>query len=312
MKKLMNYLLACKRWLDFLLCEKITRGILLKYVVCFTFLYENSGRIPMKTMLHFILILVLVTPCFPQTPKKSENVKLNGVETYYEVYGDGEPVFLLHGWGQSTTFWNEYVKDFADNFEVHLVDIKGHGKSAPLQSQFSLQAAVDDFLALLDYLQFDQIKAIGLSYGGELLLQLCSANSHRIKSMITIGAEYDFSGKGLNWKYGDLPPKELEKMRKRHIHGDAQIIALFNLLNNYEIHLTNEQLSKISTSTLIIVGEKDEWFPDLTKIVNLHKHIPDSHLWIVPNKSHIAFSGKNKPEFIRIAKEFLMDEWKQQ
>ena len=264
----------------------------------------------MRTISHFILIIVFVTLSFAQMPKNSETVKLDGVDTYYEVYGDGEPVFLLHGWGGSTTFWNNYVKEFTDKFEVYLVDIKGHGKSAPLQSEYSLQAAVDDFLALLNHLQLDQIKAIGLSYGGELLLQLCSANSHRIKSMILIGAEYDFSGKGLNAKYESMSPKRQETMRERHVYGDTQIKALYNLLNNYEIHLTNEQLSEISTSTMIIIGEKDEWFPDLTKILNLHKHIPDSHLWIVPNQGHIAFSGKNKPEFIRIAKEFLMDDWK--
>ena len=56
---------------------------------------------------------------------------------------------LLHGWSQSTTIWKDYVTGFADNFEVYLVDIKGHGKSAPLQSEFSLQSAVEDAIAKL-------------------------------------------------------------------------------------------------------------------------------------------------------------------
>lgn len=228
----------------------------------------------MRTTLLFILILVIITPCFSQSPKKSETVKLNGVDTYYEVYGNGEPLFLLHGLTQSTTSWNTYVNDFADKFEVYLVDIKGHGKSAPLQSEISLQPAVDNFLALLDHLQFDKVKAIGISYGGELLLQLCTANSHRIKSMIIIGAETDFNGKDVeDYRFEDMSPTQLQNMRKLHIHGDEQIRALYSLLHNYEIHISKEQLSGISTSTLIIVGENDEWFPDLNKILNLNKYL---------------------------------------
>ena len=97
--------------------------------------------------------------------------------------------------------------------------------------------------------------------------------------MIIIGADSDFSGKDfLDYKYEDLSPTQLENMRKLHIHGDEQIKALYNLLHNFEFNLTNEQLFRISTSTLIIVGEKDSWNPDLNKFLNLHKHLPYSHL----------------------------------
>ncbi len=264
----------------------------------------------MKKLILGLIITGFYGYCYSQTPNKAETVKLNGVESYYEVYGEGEPLFLLHGITQSTTIWNEYVSAFEDNYKVFLVDIKGHGKSSTILTEFSLQAAVDDFLALLDYLELDIINAIGFSYGGELLLQLCSTNSNRIKSMIIIGAEYDFSGKGLNWKYEDSSPEQLDKMRQRHIHGETQLMALQKLFNNYEIHLNNEQLSNISTSTLLIYGEKDGWFVNnLNKIVNLHQNLPDSHLWIVPNTGHGAFAGNNKAEFNRIANEFLSGEW---
>jgi pimeloyl-ACP methyl ester carboxylesterase len=264
----------------------------------------------MKRMISVLIIIGLYSFSYSQTPNKAETVKLNGVETYYEVYGEGEPLFLLHGITQSTTIWNEYVTAFTDNNKVYLVDIKGHGKSSPILTEFSLQAAVDDFLALLDYLELDAVKAIGFSYGAELLLQLCSTDSHRIKSMIIIGAEYDFNGKELNLNYEEFPTEWLLSTRKHSIHGETQVKALIKLLNNYEIHLSNEQLSTISTSTLLIYGENDDWFADdLNKIVNLHNNLPDSHIWVVPNKGHKAFAGNNKPEFIRIANEFLSGEW---
>jgi pimeloyl-ACP methyl ester carboxylesterase len=264
----------------------------------------------MRTILLVSIIIGYYGYCFSQTPKKTETVVLNGVETYYEVYGEGDPLFLLHGITQSSAFWKDYVAGFIENFEVYLVDIKGHGKSAPLITDFSLQPAVDDFLALLDYLKFDTIKAIGLSYGGELLLQLCSTDSRRIESMVLIGAEYDFSGKDLNLNYEEFPTEWLASTRKHSHHGETQVKALIKLLNNYEIHLSGEQLSSINTSTMLIYGENDEWFAEnLNKVVTLHQNLPDSHLWIVPNADHKASEGKNRAEFIRLSNEFLHGEW---
>lgn len=263
----------------------------------------------MKTILHFLLNVVLITPCFSQTLEKSETVKLDGIDTYYEVYGDGEPLFLLHGWSQSTTSWSEYVSAFSDHFKVYLVDLKGHGKSSPLQGEFHMQSAADNFLALLDYLQLKEIKAIGLSYGGELLLQFSSVYSDRINSMIIIGASYNFPKQDWGWKYENQSPEQLERFRKSHIHGEDQIRAFFEQALNYEILLSKEDLEKISTSTLIVVGEKDH-FVDLDTALNLHRFLPNSHLWIVPDTGHVAHVDSNKPEFIRIANKFLRDERK--
>ena len=257
-----------------------------------------------------LLLVLLISPCFSQTPTKSETVKLDGLDTYYEVYGEGEPLFLLHGWGGSTKWWNEYISAFSDHFKVYLVDLLGHGKSSPLQGTFQLQSAASNLLTLLDYLQLKEIKAVGLSYGGDLLLQFCSAYPHRIKSIVVIGASYNFPKQ--DWgggKYEDLTPDQIEELRLMHIHGKSQIIALFEQTLNYEIILSTEDLEKISTNTLVIVGERDH-FVDLDTAVNLHKYLPNSHLWIVPNTGHEAHTNKNKREFIRITNEFLGDEWR--
>jgi pimeloyl-ACP methyl ester carboxylesterase len=243
----------------------------------------------MKIIFQLVFIYGFTLGCFAQAPDKSETVKLNGVEIYYEVYGSGEPLFLLHGYTQSSTYWHKFVPSFKDKFKVYLVDLKGHGRSSPFTSEFSMQAAADDFLALLDYLELDELKAIGLSYGGELLLQFCTVNSHRIKFMIIIGADFNFP--------------------RRDWGGEDQIRAIYEQSNNYEIILTDEQLGNITTRALLAYGEKDRWFPDLHKVINLHNYLPDSHLWIVPNTGHLANDGKNKQRFIDITNEFLSGVW---
>ena len=127
------------------------------------------------------------TTTFSQAPKKSETVSLNGSLVNYEVYGEGSPLFLLHGCTQSSKSWLLFVADYANDFEIYLVDLKGHGRSSPLKEKLSIKSAADELHALIQYLKLDSIKAIGYSYGGDILFQHELLHPGLIKSMIVIG-----------------------------------------------------------------------------------------------------------------------------
>jgi len=78
---------------------------------------------------------------------------LNGTKVYYEVYGHGAPLFFLHGFTHSSKSWFPYLNDYVDDFEVYLVDLKGHGKSSPFTETLSIQSAARDVEGLIKYLQ---------------------------------------------------------------------------------------------------------------------------------------------------------------
>ena len=122
----------------------------------------------MKIQQILIIMLMATTAAFSQTLKKSATVSLNGSAIYYEVYGEGTPLFLLHGYTQSSKSWLPFVADYASDFEVYLVDLKGHGKSSPFTETLSIKAAAMDIEALIKYLKFDSIKAIGLRRCSEI------------------------------------------------------------------------------------------------------------------------------------------------
>lgn len=121
-------------------------------------------------------------------PKKSESVLVNGKELYYEVYGAGEPLVLLHGYSLSSTSWHEYTADFSNDYEVYLIDLTGHGKSTPFKEQLTIKAVAEDLNELIKYLKLDRIKAIGFSFGGDVVYQLALMQPDLITAMITIGA----------------------------------------------------------------------------------------------------------------------------
>ncbi|MFH2011988.1 MAG: alpha/beta hydrolase [Pseudomonadota bacterium] len=238
----------------------------------------------------------------------SETVKLDGGDTYYEAHGSGEPLLLLHGWAQSSSIWKEYTDNFSDKFRVFSVDLYGHGRSSPFQGEFSLQKAADNLLQMMDYIGIDTAKAVGFSYGGETLLNACVSQSGRFTSMILIGSSHRWPRQKWGVSYDELDSSYKQQLSQIHIHGDEQIKQIFDQMPNYESVLTRSDLKRISTNTLIMVGEHDQYVgPEVA--LDMHNSLSNSHLWIVPHAGHVVFSGEMKSEFIRVSREFLSGKW---
>ena len=241
-----------------------------------------------------------------QTPKKSESVSINGKNIYYEVYGKGKPLFLLHGYTLSSQSWLPYVQDFDKEYEVYVIDLTGHGKSDPFKETLSIKSVAKDLDALIEYLKLDKIKAVGFSFGGDILYQLALLKPDLIESMITIGAVG-------TWTIEDFPEyKKIFTFEKRNdfpwlkeFHQtDARIKALMEQFNNYIVKVSIEELQSIKPEVLIMIGDDDEGM-DFTEIARVKKNLPKSDLWILPNVSHGAHEGETKADFILKAKAFF-------
>ena len=245
------------------------------------------------------------TNIYSQIPKKSESVLVNGKYIYYEIYGEGKPLFLLHGYTLSSKSWVPYVKDF-DEYEVYLIDLTGHGKSEAFKEDLSIISVAEDLNSLVQYLKLDKIKAIGFSFGGDVLYQLALMNPFLIESMITIGAVG-------TWTINDFPEYRKAFTFENRVdfpwllenHGtDDKIKALMDQFKNYTVTVTNEELKTIKPEVLIMIGDDDEGV-ELEEVVRVRKNLPKSDLWILPNVAHGAHEGETKSEFIAKSKVFL-------
>lgn len=266
-----------------------------------------------KSMKLLFIIFIFFTKAMisiSQTPKKGELVTLNGSNIYYEVYGKGEPLLLLHGYTWSSKAWLPYIDDFAGDFEVYLIDLKGHGKSGMFTENISIKSAAKDIDALANHLGLDNINAIGYSYGGEILFQLALIHPGLIKSMISIGS----CG---SWSFKDFPDlaeylsykniQNLPWMQEQQT-SEEQIKLILDQIMFYDITISEEELKSIQTKTLIIVGDQDEAI-SYECVLSAKKNLPNSFLWIIPNTGHGAHRDKNKNEFIRTSKQFFSQSW---
>jgi len=240
-------------------------------------------------------------------PTKAEKVDINGKGIYYEVYGSGEPLILLHGYSLSSRSWIPYIADYEKDYTLYLIDLTGHGRSDEFSEQLSIESVAKDLNTLLGYLKLDKVNAIGFSFGGDVLFQLALLNPTLIKSMITIGALG-------SWDVKDFPEYEkiftysnLENftwLRAYHT-SESQIRAILEQFTHYTVNLSDAQLQSIQPEVLLILGDDDNGMT-LQEVVRVREHLPESDLWIQPNVSHNAHEGESKKDFIRISKEFFL------
>lgn len=243
---------------------------------------------------------------YAQNPEKAESVSVNGKNIYYEVYGEGTPLILLHGYSLSSQSWLPYVADFDQEYEVYLVDLTGHGKSEAFKEDLNIKSVAEDLHALIRYLDLPKIQAIGFSFGGDVLFQLALLEPDLIQSMITIGAVG-------TWTVNDFPQyqkgftfenrSEFPWLATSH-QSDEQVEGIMRQFKNYTVKLSDAQLKQVQPEVLLTLGDDDEGM-NLEEVVRVKKYLPHSDLWILPNVSHGAHEGENKAEFIRKAKAFL-------
>ena len=244
-------------------------------------------------------------------------VEINGVELNYETAGVGEPLLWVHGFMGAGPDWNYIFNEAPAGFQLIAPDLRGHGASTNPSRAFSFRDAARDVLALLRYLGVDKVKAIGLSGGGLTLLHMATAAPACIESMVIVSAPPYFPGQARAIQrqvsesmFGEL---EMEAMRKRHRHGDAQVQELFAhgraMADSYDdVNFTPPYLATITAETLIVFGDRDPLYP-VSLAFDLRAAIPRSHLWVVPNGGHGPVFGKRAPQFAETAMTFLRGEW---
>lgn len=256
-------------------------------------------------------------------PAQEQTVQINGIEQYYKVYGQGSPLVLLHGFFGANAFWDPYTIEFAKYYRLIVPDLRGHGLSTNPSDQFTHRQVALDIYALLDQLGIDRFRGIGFSSGGMTLIHMATQQPARVEAMILIGATIYLPAEARaiyrETTMENMEPQFLDLLRKWHKRGDDQIRSLVNVFHNFkdsydDMNFTVPYLSKITARTLILHGDRDSFFP-VSIALEMHRSIPRSFLWIVPNGGHVLFFeafGGSAPcgeVFTRVALDFLRGEW---
>jgi pimeloyl-ACP methyl ester carboxylesterase len=247
-----------------------------------------------------------------EAPAIGKTVAVNGMQMYYVAQGEGEPLVLLHGFGGSGQMWEPFVAELARGYRVIVPDLRGHGRSTNPTREFTHRQSARDILALMDELGIRRFRAMGISTGGMTLIHAATQQPSRLEAMVLIGATIYFPEQAREimrqYPVESMTPDDYERGRQIHMHGDEQIRALRQQFHNFkdsydDMNFTGPYLSTITARTLIVHGDRDEFFP-VAIPVEMYQSIPKSALWIIPNGGHVPIFDSKVP-FISTALEFL-------
>jgi pimeloyl-ACP methyl ester carboxylesterase len=237
------------------------------------------------------------------TKAQGHSVQIGNIEMYYEEYGAGKPLLLLHGFGGCTQNWHPFTAELSKHHRLIVVDLRGHGYSTNPQNNFTHREAANDVFLLLEKLGIDDFSAMGMSTGGMTLLHMATTEPRRIHSMVLISTTSYFPDQAraiMRRASFDTMPKEVREMyRECAKRGDEQIrqlITQFNALHeNYDdMNFTAQSFSTITARTLVVHGDRDNFFP-VEIAVSIYQSIPNAALWIIPNGDHVPIYDSKVP-----------------
>ncbi|OJF11145.1 alpha/beta fold hydrolase [Couchioplanes caeruleus] len=113
---------------------------------------------------------------------------VNGINLYYETYGTGRPMVLLHGGLGSGEMFGPLIGTFSENHQVVLVDLQGHGRTADIDRPLDIRSMADDVAALIDHLGLERPDVVGYSLGGGVALLVAIRHPEKVGRLVTASA----------------------------------------------------------------------------------------------------------------------------
>ena len=210
---------------------------------------------------------------------------VNGIRLYYETYGTGEPLLLLHGNNSSIAAFDRQIPDLAKKYRVIALDSRGQGNSSADSTRLTYELFADDTAAFLDFLGVDSANVLGWSDGGNIGLLLAIRHPRKVKKLASMAAVLYNDNTSISPKLNALLRKQLAEMKNQGMAESDLNYRLKNLLLT-EPHVPPDALAKVTAPVLVMAGENDVVKREHTALIA--KKLPGSTLKIFRKAGHEA------------------------
>jgi pimeloyl-ACP methyl ester carboxylesterase len=275
-----------------------------------------NGSTISKTILIAAALFLAVLPSIGQQgkPAGSGYVPVNSVKVYYEVYGEGKPIVLLHGAFMTIQLnWGELIPELSKTRKVIAIELQGHGHSPFSDRKLDYTTLASDVEGVMNHLKIDSADVAGYSMGGYVAYQLAIQSPKRVTKLVIISSTYKSSGwqpevtngfknmkpeffmnTPLQTAYDAVAPDKT-KWTKFLEHMIAHAGRPFDLGEN--------NIAKIASPVLLIAGDNDGL--DKIELIKTYQLLgggvcadfvamPKSQLAIVPSQGHVSVMMQTK------------------
>lgn len=251
---------------------------------------------------------------------------------YYEVHGQGEPLFLIAGFSADHLIWQTILDPLAKKYQVIILDNRGVGRSETTTEKLTIELFAQDVLAIADTLDIERFRVIGNSMGGMISQQLMRMAPQRVitavlsNSMMTIDLKLSLFAEGMSEiMKTSAPPEAMVKAQivwaysTRFLSNPKNLNLIMTLIltnpypmtaENYKKQLdalnafdSQSWLSTIETPTLVL-GSKIDMIVTEAHTHEMAELLPNSECYIFENEAHLP-SIENPKLFLEVVESFF-------
>lgn len=247
-------------------------------------------------------------------PAASGYAPVNGIKVYYEVYGEGRPLVLLHGAFYTIEMnWGELIPELSKSRKVIAIEMQGHGHTPFSDRKLDIATLAGDVEGVMNYLKIDSADVAGYSMGGSVAYQFAVKSPKRVRRLVIISSTYKTSGwlpvinngfKGFKPEFFDNTPIKtaydaVAPDKTKWTKFIEQMIAFAAVPFN----VGDANIAKITSPVLLISGDNDGL--DKVELMKTYQLLgggvaadlgpmPKSHLAIVPAQGHVSLMQQTK------------------
>jgi len=241
-------------------------------------------------------------------PSSSGYAPVNGIKVYYEVYGEGRPLVLLHGAFYTIQMnWAELIPELSKTRKVIAIEMQGHGHTPYSDRKLSITTLASDVEKLMDYLKIDSADVAGFSMGGSIAYQFAVQSPNRLRRLVIISSAYKTNGwlPIVNGAFKDFKPEFFDNTPLQTGYDAVapdktkwrKFLAQMFVFAKEPFNVGDSNISKITAPVLIISGDNDG--TDKVELAKTYQLLgggiaadmapmPKSQLAIVPSQGHVS------------------------
>lgn len=223
-------------------------------------------------------------------PVEKGHKRVNGIQMYYEIYGSGKPLVLIHGGGSSILFdFMEVISRLESKFQLIGIDLQNHGMTEHRDIPETFEQDADDVAALLKELNIEKAAFWGFSNGGNTVMQIAYRHPEIVEKLIVASAFYKKNGM-MDGFFESMKEATLESMPEplkiNFLNLNPDFSKLENLFDKDSKRMQafedwgEDMLTSINSPTLFISGDKDVMKPE--HVVEMWHLVEGSQLMILP------------------------------
>ena len=268
-----------------------------------------KGAIVSKPILIISILFFTIFQSNGQSkPAGSGYATVNGIKVYYEVYGEGKPIVLLHGAFYTIEMnWGQLIPELSKTRKVIAIEMQGHGHTPFSDRKLSITTLASDVEKVMDYLKIDSADVAGFSMGGSVAYQFAVQSPKRLRKLVIISSTYKTNGwlPVVNGAFKDFKPEFFDNTPLKTAYDAVapdktkwrKFLEQMFAFAKVPFNVGDSNIAKIAAPVLIISGDNDG--TDKVELMKTYQLLgggvsadlqpmPKSQLAIVPSQGHVS------------------------